>query len=506
MLNNSYKKTLICLLLFALPFVSFGRNLVVTAGQISKNGLIEENETSLTINGSVNAADLHKIALTCKSIETLDLSNAKIHEYSGKPIVTNQSTYPADELPAYCLSDLKASNIKLPSSLKSIGDGALMNSEITEITIPASVTSIGVGAFANCTKLRTLHVPATVTAIGSHAFKSCTSLTDVSFDAVQVPDECFTDCTKLAKVTFGNGVKSIGEEAFNGCTALYSVTYNSPSSLASIGAGAYESTGVADVNLGNFTSLKSIGSHAYANCSQLETVQLPEGLESLGAGAFADCPKLTYISFPEGITEIPDLVLKGASSITDLKSVIHEDVSSIGRLAFAGDKSVATVSLPETLTFIGSGAFEAWDALGSIFAEKLGNVPALGSDVWLGVNCSSVELFVKENMFDAFKSADQWQDFNVKIYNSESSILDIPEEGDFELHIALKGNELELNSGKPMEIITIYDLNGRMIFNSKADGSISYSSTTPTAAGNVYIISVGFTDGATSVAKILSAY
>lgn len=480
------------------------RSISVTPGQIAAGGIVSSDDIDLTVSGTINAADLHAISTTCRSLTSLNLEKVNIAAYNGSPLASNINDFPADELGAYTLSGLQAKTLSLPASLTAIGDGALISSNIEEIIIPASVTKIGVGAFADCKKLKNVTIPATVKQIGSHAFKGCESLHKVDFNAPEVSDECFAECTGLIDVKFGAAIRKIGAEAFNGCTSLYSLNYSDLSALIAIGEGAFASTALEDVNLSNASSLKTIGPHAFAGCTDLKTVALPHSVTTLGEGVFADCTSLTLLNVPDGVNEIPALALKGAAAMKSVDKVLHEGVNSIGELAFAGLGEMNTVTLPSSLESIGSGAFEACDGLWAVIAGGLAGVPELGSDVWLGVDCPSVELQVTAETFDAFSAADQWKDFKITLYESSLPDIEADKTESADIHIVLKGGYIAVTGTKALDMIDIFDLDGRHITGINAQGATEIGRQAAVSAGKVYVVSLRFSDGTASAAKILA--
>ena len=74
---------------------------------------------------------------------------------------------------------------------------------MTELTLPNSLESIGDGAFRGCSGLTELTLPNSVTSIGDYAFYGCSGLTEL---------------------TLPNGVTSIEESAFQGCSGLAKIT------------------------------------------------------------------------------------------------------------------------------------------------------------------------------------------------------------------------------------------------------------------------------------------
>ncbi len=63
----------------------------------------------------------------------------------------------------------------------SIGDWAFYSTDVTNVTIPDSVTSIGDGAFFDCESLTNVTIGNSVTDIGDWTFAFCSSLTSLNF-------------------------------------------------------------------------------------------------------------------------------------------------------------------------------------------------------------------------------------------------------------------------------------------------------------------------------------
>lgn len=127
--------------------------------------------------------------------------------------------------------------------------------------------------------------------------------------------------------------------------------------------------------------------YAFKGCTSLTAVTIPSGLTSagsLGSGAFSGCSALTTVQFGSGLASIPGALFEG----TGLKTVtLPESVTSIGSWAFANCAKLEQVSFPAGLTSIDLGAFENCTALTAVTLPK--RLTELGSAVF--ENCSALK-------------------------------------------------------------------------------------------------------------------
>lgn len=140
----------------------------------------------------------------------------------------------------------------------------------------------------------------TVTAIGDTAFKSLSTLKNVS--SVFIP----------ATVT------SIGDFAFRCCKFLATVTFAEGSQLKSIGGSAFYGTEHAHPRFKEIKipdSVETIGTNAFHNCQDLESITLPASLETIESSAFSFCRNLSEIRLPASLTTIENSVFDGCRSL-----------------------------------------------------------------------------------------------------------------------------------------------------------------------------------------------
>ncbi|MEE1003139.1 MAG: leucine-rich repeat domain-containing protein [Acutalibacteraceae bacterium] len=303
----------------------------------------------------------------------------------------------------YCAFEICTSltSVTIGNSVTSIGIGAFRYCEsLTSITIPNSVTSIGDNAFT-LTALKSIIIPDSVTSIGSLAFQSCNSLTSITIgNGITGINNCtFYCCSSLTSVTIPDSVTSIGYEAFEGCSSLTNVTI--PNSVTSIGSGAFsDCTSLKNITIPN--SVTYIGSGAFSNTAfynnksnwqnnvlyisnylldatyyyyndktgvEIEykvsgDYKIKDGTVFIADYAFSWCESLASITIPESVTSIGDSAFLGCTSLTNV--TIPDSVTSIGKDTFCNCSSLTNVTIPDSVTSIDGGAFERCTSLTSI--------------------------------------------------------------------------------------------------------------------------------------------
>ena len=223
-----------------------------------------------------------------------------------------------------------------------------------------------------------------------------------------LPQEAFIGCVKLQEIILPQGITSIGKQAFSVCVALESVSL--PASVASIGRDAFDGDTLSSVNVdqgnavyssvdgvlfnkdkktllfcprgksGSFAipnGVKVIGQSAFAWCSNLTGVTIPDGVEKIEERAF-DKSGITSLELPDSVTVIENNALINCSSLTSLK--LSANLTTIGSYAFSSI-AVESIVIPASVTKIGNYVFSS--SLTSLtFEDPLGWKCTMNGDDW----------------------------------------------------------------------------------------------------------------------------
>lgn len=112
-------------------------------------------------------------------------------------------------------------------------------------------------------------------------------------------------------------------------------------------------------------SVLYIGSGAFQNCTSLATIDFPENIETVGSYAFDGTTWLNNL--PEGLTYIGKIAFKyKEKGYGNVEVIIKEGTLKIAPNAFLDCSNVVAASLPNSLAYIGEGAFSGASKLTSI--------------------------------------------------------------------------------------------------------------------------------------------
>ena len=223
-------------------------------------------------------------------------------------------------------------NVSIPESViyndinydvTSVCNNAFCNNiSLKSVCIGNNVTRIGEAAFSYCEQLSSIIIPNSVMHIGDNAFAWCYSLTSInlSHSLTRIEDGLFRGCYSLSSIVIPNSVTEIGEYAFANCSFT---SFTIPNQITHIGRWAFA----------NCSSLNSIIWNATRMVLEHQT-QVPfGGVES----------QIISFTFGEEVESIPDWLCMNMENMTSV--TIPNSVTYIGPSTFTGCSSLQSITL-----------------------------------------------------------------------------------------------------------------------------------------------------------------
>ena len=184
--------------------------------------------------------------------------------------------------------------VVLPDTATSIGEWAFeWCTKLKHISLPKKLTHICEWAFLDCTNLAYVTIPKSVTRIGQEAFYNCSAMTNICFDgnAPAIGDRVFSKVNPDCVVLVARGTKGWGVEIPGEWMGMH-IQYRAPIDYT------IEDGVLVFVDVGTNTvftvpeEVASIAAGAFAGCTDLERVVIPDSVNVIDRAAFDSCGKL----------------------------------------------------------------------------------------------------------------------------------------------------------------------------------------------------------------------
>ena len=272
------------------------------------------------------------------------------------------------------------STVNFSNNIISIGDYAFSRcTNFTNITIPSNITHIGSAAFSNCTNIVKIYFNANIAgdysfgrAIFSDSGKDGECIVTIGKNVTKIPEYllseskvtilefedsttctnigqyAFSECSELLEITIPDSIKIIEDRAFYECLSIEKINFNALAmedmnafnyAFSKIGRNGNGIELVIDKNVTRIPSnlfydfdsfapnlvnvtfengsvCKSIGDHAFYNCTYLETINIPETVTSIGTYAFYYCENLTNLYIPSSVANMGSHVFGNCENLT----------------------------------------------------------------------------------------------------------------------------------------------------------------------------------------------
>lgn len=186
---------------------------------------------------------------------------------------------------------------------------------------------------------------------------------------------------KIPSEIDGHYVTALSDLSFTNCTNLVSVEI--PEGVKMIGDCAFSGCkNLSSIAIPN--SVVSIGAYAFEECSSIVLIDFPDGLKEIGEGAFSGCSELATVTIPVGVERIEKLTFKGCSSLSNV--IIPDSVTYLGESTFEGCINLPSVTLPSSIINIENYTFLECTSLTDIIIPN--NVTRISGGAF--ADCSSL--------------------------------------------------------------------------------------------------------------------
>ena len=221
--------------------------------------------------------------------------------------------------------------------------------------------------------------------IDEYAFKDCSALTRIILNSstpLSIRKEAFANCTSLTTLNLTSNVYAFSASAVNGCSNLKTITVSTLNKyLCDVNGIVYSKDKTKLVrcppghnttifNHSSFPStLKEIGSEAFATCKKIQKVHIPYGVKSIRM-CFDECTGLTTLQIPSSATDfgyvmfgfIPNLTYFYCNLSTPPSGMPYGPYSSAPRLTlYVPDEAIEAYKKAtywSTWKYIKGGAFD----------------------------------------------------------------------------------------------------------------------------------------------------
>ena len=360
------------------------------------------NLTSITIPSSVNTI-VGEAFSGCGNLRTVELTNGNIPldfiGYQSNNICsgTNYNTYNwFQNCPVQTLHLGREITWGTDNNTKPI---YYIKNTLTNLTIGSTVNTIGERAFQGCNlqvvKIQEKNSALTLTGYSGQQF-NCNIDTLYLGRDLNVTNafgkDIFARNLELKYVKIGQYVTTIINDCFTSCPALQSLIFENGINLISIGSNAFQGCNhlSTPLNIPPSTQSTTIGEYAFAGCSMLPSLFIPQSVSTIGQRAFQGCNGLKVVNIQEKNSALTLTGYSGQQFNCNIDTLyLGRNLNVTNALEpnagiFKGNLELKYVKIGEYVTTINDNCFRNCNIINAITSLPC-PPPTVGSNAFYGV-------------------------------------------------------------------------------------------------------------------------
>lgn len=243
----------------------------------------------------------------------------------------------------FAYSSLKT--IVMPENLETLYKGAFISTNVREVIFSDTLKEIGINTFFNTKDLIKVNFGNTLSKIPGSTFEHSSICTVIGDNVSYIDDYAFKNALNLDKIEFSN-LNYIGKEAFLN-TSLKNISLDN----CVIKPDAFRGSKLESISINNCDNIEY---GAFKNCSYLKEVNLNGNIYQIVSNAFRET-KLENLSLPDTVTFIGSEAFKDCTSLKTIK--LSSSLESISSDAFRNCTSLKEINFPSSIKRIYPGAF-----------------------------------------------------------------------------------------------------------------------------------------------------
>jgi hypothetical protein len=178
---------------------------------------------------------------------------------------------------------------------------------------------------------------------------------------------------------------------------------------------------------GNDYTVNAIGQDAFADCSDLTSITIPNSVTSIGLRAFQSCSKLNSITIPNSVTSIGSKAFYGCTGLTSITvgagNTIYDSRDNCNAIIEKSTKKLIagckTTIIPNTVEMIDAGAFSGQTGLTSITIPE--SVTSITNNPF--TECSGLSTITVASGNPNYYSCEGSNNYNAIIHKSSKTLI-----------------------------------------------------------------------------------